>query len=545
MRSYQLNVGERAKKIEPFRETSLELADLAANICKECGIKYTLLTRALWGAAECKGYLPWSSGIQIGMFYNDFKKFIEVCKTKLKGTQYYIIDSDNCEQFEEVYVRLAKRSRVILPEHRKKDEIYYDYYIDIIPIFYAGNTRKEYRKVYKGYRYYKRCLSAFKILPDTVKLKNLLHMMKRAYYYKRRSQNCYDRMQKCLLRYNDAPTKYVILPYMSKQKGIVRLAETYNNLEEVTFEGHKYTAVRDAMQWVEDFYGKKKMKYLSETPVNQATLEGPELLRRIQLIELEMLLEFDRICRKHNLKYTLAWGTLLGAIRHGGFIPWDDDVDVLMLYEDYRRFLEIAPQELDTEKFFLRTIETDKDCNLTFAQIKRNNTVFLRAGRENYNTHKGVFMDILPLFNGSKSTVVHYFQHKICRFFKTMTWAHMGANSERNPIKRWYYLQLARVPNNKSYSLFLKFATMIKEKSENLAYLSVVRNPKCKAITKRSNYEDLIEVDFEGHSFYAPKNYDEILRYAYSDDYLRYPSLFARHAKHLPGVIDIGDLYRF
>lgn len=120
--------------------------------------------------------------------------------------------------------------------------------------------------------------------------------------------------------------------------------------------------------------------------------------RQYQLAMLEILKEIRRICTEHNLKYFLAFGTLLGAIRHGGFIPWDYDADVEMLREDYEKFIIICASELN-ENFFLSTPRTDKKSISPHARLCLNNTKVVFALFENSvgKGHQGIFVDIFPI----------------------------------------------------------------------------------------------------------------------------------------------------
>ncbi|NQZ59778.1 MAG: LicD family protein, partial [Lentisphaeraceae bacterium] len=126
----------------------------------------------------------------------------------------------------------------------------------------------------------------------------------------------------------------------------------------------------------------------------------PETLRKAQLIMLDMLIEFDAICKKHKLQYWLDSGTLLGAVRHQGFIPWDDDIDLSMPIEDYQRFLELAPGELSSE-IFLQNTQTDKDFKFDYTKLRSNKASIVEFHEKDrqINYHQGVFVDIFPMLN--------------------------------------------------------------------------------------------------------------------------------------------------
>ena len=113
--------------------------------------------------------------------------------------------------------------------------------------------------------------------------------------------------------------------------------------------------------------------YLFDREVGNPLADQDDL-HLIKQFELELLDEFLRICKKYDLQYFLAGGSCLGAVRHGGFIPWDDDIDIGMPREDYDRFCEIAASELD-DRFTLQNYRTEPNCGL-FGKIRRKNTIY-------------------------------------------------------------------------------------------------------------------------------------------------------------------------
>ena len=120
-------------------------------------------------------------------------------------------------------------------------------------------------------------------------------------------------------------------------------------------------------------------------------------MRRIWQVELAMLDKVDAICKKHDIHYFLLHGTLLGAVRHKGFIPWDDDLDIGMLRKDYDKFMEIAPKELE-EPYFLQTMWTDHNCFFGgLAKLRNSETAGITERELGHNCNLGIWIDILPV----------------------------------------------------------------------------------------------------------------------------------------------------
>lgn len=119
-------------------------------------------------------------------------------------------------------------------------------------------------------------------------------------------------------------------------------------------------------------------------------------LRRLQIAELMILHQFIKVCEQLNLSYFLVGGSLLGAVRHEGFIPWDDDIDVGMPRYDYDKFVLQAQGLLD-KKYFLQNSDTDSEYPYYFLKIRQNNTLFLQHNLQHINIHHGIFIDIFPI----------------------------------------------------------------------------------------------------------------------------------------------------
>ena len=118
-------------------------------------------------------------------------------------------------------------------------------------------------------------------------------------------------------------------------------------------------------------------------------------LRRHQMVMLEMVKELDRICKKHNIPYFLYGGTLLGAVRHNGFIPWDDDLDVGLMRKDYRRLMKVLPSELPSH-IVLQTNETDKNYFYFFAKLRDTRSFLDEGAYDRCFKYRGIFIDIFP-----------------------------------------------------------------------------------------------------------------------------------------------------
>lgn len=259
----------------------------------------------------------------------------------------------------------------------------------------------------------------------------------------------------------------------------------------------------------------------------------------IQKIQTELLIEFDQICKRNDIKYQLFAGTLLGSIRHQGFIPWDDDIDVILLRKDYERFLDICKKELKPA-YFLQTYKTDKNSILQFAKIRKNNTVFLSKRFVGCNVHHGIYIDIFPMDNVKPDEIIGKIQLYLSIMLFKINRLRLPSRykMEKNPltksIKYAVHILLKIISKSFTDKLQTKICRMF-EDNDTKFVTHLTNNPNRsryhKYLMKKDCFYDIIDGNFEGEKFLIPKDYDQILRKLFGD-YMEMPPEAERMPHH-------------
>lgn len=254
------------------------------------------------------------------------------------------------------------------------------------------------------------------------------------------------------------------------------------------------------------------MKELDNIKVSQ--------LRLIQLLQLKLLLEAKRITSELNIDYFLVAGSLLGSIRHGGFIPWDSDADIAMLREDYTTLIKNT--SVVGSEFFLQCDETDKFNRTGFAKLRLKDTLYIEKGNVENGLSNGFYIDIFPLDNHVKrNKYLNVFSHKLYKYLIRLK-AYKNGKVRSSTKYRTILSAIICFP-----SFFISLKSIIRlhnkisqsYKNKKTGYVNNFNSKYGleKQLISLETYLPASETDFEGHKFKAPNQIDQWLTKIYGD----------------------------
>ncbi len=256
-------------------------------------------------------------------------------------------------------------------------------------------------------------------------------------------------------------------------------------------------------------------------------------LALMQEYMLSVFSTFDEICKKHDIKYSMEGGTLLGAAKFKGFVPWDDDIDVIMRREDYERFLKVAPNELG-EEFFLQSYNNVTDFPLNYAKLCMNKTKILNYAYSHLDKmNHGIFMDIFPIDNVSSKNF------KLQRAFVgafTSARAMKLKVVKLKGIRAFLYGALSLLPMKFLIGNIQFWCNINNKKKTEQRYEICNSNKRFKPLPYEM-YEDYAMMPFGDKSFMAVKNYDFFLKTRFGENYMaEMPSEDKRGRSHIQEV---------
>lgn len=262
-----------------------------------------------------------------------------------------------------------------------------------------------------------------------------------------------------------------------------------------------------------------------ETMIKNETISLDEQKK----IMLDILTEFAAFCEENNLKYYLDAGTLLGAVRHKGFIPWDNDMDICLMRSDYDRMIDIL-QKRDYKLNDHIILEQPQDILFCFSKLSDTRTKLIEYP-DTWPEECYVYIDVFPKDGleslGIKTKIVcktseilgllHWFNKHSIPYWK----------EKKKGFQKWIAIIAGKIikDKNRPFKLQQKFIRhyIKKHPIEKCDYANTLVNGEYYRICHRECFDDRILLEFEGRKFYAPKGYDEWLRVLYGDDYMTPP----------------------
>lgn len=268
------------------------------------------------------------------------------------------------------------------------------------------------------------------------------------------------------------------------------------------------------------------------------TLEQQTEITAHQALLLEMLKDIDIVCKKYRISYQLFAGTALGAVRHHGFIPWDDDVDIIMPRSEYERFFKEAAKDFDETLYFVQR-EHSAHWPMPYSKLRRNNTTCIEKYHpKDLKTHQGVYVDIFPCDNLSDCSLMRKTQFIASKIIIAKGLYARGY--ETNSVAKKLFIQVCRMFPLKGLK---SICVRKKDQNSQLVHTFFGAGSKYeKNIFPRTWIERSVEIQFADGAFPVSAYYDELLVKLYGNYHLL-PSPEDRKCKEHVAILDLDHSY--
>lgn len=363
--------------IEPalIAQTKTEILKELDKLCRANGIPYFAFGNLLIGCVHYNDVIPGTEDCiwDIGLLRRDYERLMALMKNPQTKCGLFLNAYTEIDRYPRELVSVGKTCTVELPGLKVEQPCWvYLSPFDAIPDdfdFFCGFIRQ----MRRANRRYSRVLSKYRSLSGGGQLSQFRAKAEIANKAPFRESRRRDRIA---AQYEGRG--YGCVGRVIKRKSEITRLEKLFPLRDIPFRDMLLSCPRDYSDWT-----------VPMTP------ELTKQTKEIQTVDIFLLREFDRVCRELNIGYFVCGGTLLGCVRHGGFIPWDDDVDVGMLREDYDRFLKEGAKLLDP-RCFLQTRQSDPKIPYLFSKIRVLGTEYITEYNERRDFNKGICLDLFP-----------------------------------------------------------------------------------------------------------------------------------------------------
>ncbi len=271
-----------------------------------------------------------------------------------------------------------------------------------------------------------------------------------------------------------------------------------------------------------------------------------ETLKKLQVSMLDILRKFDGLCEKYGIKYIACGGTLLGAVRHKGFIPWDDDMDIGMLREEYDKFLAIPKSEYE-DLFELRTPESGMNYYNLVSKFYQKNTRYISELAKADGQDMGIFIEIFPFEGVSDNEKQRNRQLRKVRRLKLI---YTCISTRKIVVLDKGLVYLLKYTVKALIKIWAKLFHITPEKLEKKYNDLTISDEKTELVRtfsdqadgfmrKREWFEDLIKIEFEDYHIYIPRDYDDLLHKQYGN-YMQLPPEGERE-NHAVALVQFAD----